>query len=50
MAKQVHLKQGEPVKNITLDWNQDNTYARGNYTIEIYNEGYKIGSGNINLR
>ncbi len=48
--KQVNLKQGQPVKNIVADWNQDSDYARGTYTIELYNEGYKIGSGSINLR
>ena len=50
IAKQISLKQGEPVQNITLDWNQDNSYARGDYTIEIYNEGYKIGSSRISLK
>lgn len=50
IAKQISLKQGQPVSNITADWKQDNTYARGSYKIEIYNEGYKVGSGSIGLR
>jgi hypothetical protein len=49
LAKQVSLKQGEPVRNVMVDWHQDNTYDRGTYNIEIYNEGYKIGAGSINL-
>ncbi len=50
ILKQISLKQGESVKNITVDWHQDNSYQKGSYTIEFYNEGFKIGSGNINLR
>jgi hypothetical protein len=49
LAKQVSLKQGEPVRNVVVDWHQDNSYDRGNYHIEIYNEGYKIGGGTISL-
>jgi septal ring factor EnvC (AmiA/AmiB activator) len=50
VLKQISLKQGEPVKNITVDWHQDNSYQKGNYTIEFYNEGFKIGNGNITLK
>ena len=50
VLKQISLKQSEPVKNITVDWHQTSGYQKGNYTIEFYNEGFKIGSGNINLR
>lgn len=50
MAKQIDLKQGEPVKNIVVDWHQNSDYERGTYSIELYNEGFKIGSGSINLR
>ena len=49
MAKQVSLKQGVPVKDIVVDWHQDSDYERGTYKIEIYNEGYKVGSGSIDL-
>jgi len=50
MAKQISLKQGEPVSDIIIDWHQDSDYDRGTYRIEIFNEGYKIGGGSINLR
>lgn len=50
ILKQISLRQVEPVKNIIVDWHQDNSYQKGSYTIEFYNEGFKIGSGNINLR
>ena len=48
--KQIFLKEGEPVKNVVVDWQKDKDYAAGNYTIEIYYEGYKIGSGNVQLK
>ncbi len=50
LLKQINLKQNEPVKNITADWTQSNSYVQGIYTIELYNEGFKIGSGNITLK
>ncbi len=50
LHKQIDLRQGEPVRDIVVDWHQDSDYARGNYTIEIYHDGFKIGSGGIDLR
>ena len=50
IVKSVPLTQGQPLKNITADWNQDGDYARGVYSIEIYSEGYKVGSGNVTLK
>jgi hypothetical protein len=50
VAKQISLKQGEPVSNVTVDWHQDSDYERGAYKIEIFNAGYQIGSGTTNLR
>lgn len=50
LAKQVSLKQGEPLRDITVDWHQDSDYERGTYQIEIYNAGYKIGNGSIDLK
>lgn len=50
VLKQISLKQGEPVQNISVDWKQNGDYARGSYKIELYNAGYKIGSGSVELR
>jgi hypothetical protein len=50
LAKQVSLKQGEPVSNVIVDWNQESNYERGDYKIEIFNEGYKIGGGSVHLK
>lgn len=50
LAKQVNLTQGQPVSNVTVDWHQGSNYQKGAYKIEIYNEGYKVGSGNVTLK
>lgn len=50
LAKQVSLRQGEPVKNVVVDWHQESNYNKGEYKIEIYNDGYKVGNGTINLK
>ena len=50
MSKQVNLGENQSVKDVVLDWNQDSDYLKGDYTIEIYHEGYKIGSGSVKLR
>lgn len=50
VVKGVPLTQGQPLKNIMADWKQDGDYKRGAYTIEIYSEGYKVGSGSVTLK
>lgn len=50
LVKQISLQQNQPVKNVTIDWNQDSDYKKGSYGIEIYNEGHKIGSGTVALK
>ena len=32
-------------KEVSFDWDQGGRYQTGDYTIEIYNNGYKIGEG-----
>ena len=46
----IALTQNQPVKDITVDWNQSGDYNKGTYTIEIYNEGYLVGSGTVTLK
>jgi outer membrane murein-binding lipoprotein Lpp len=50
MVKEIALVKEQPVKNLSLDWKQEGDYTPGNYMIEIYNEGFKIGSGNVTLK
>jgi len=41
---QVDYKQGEK-QQVDVEWKPDNTLQTGNYRIEIYNNGFKIGEG-----
>ena len=50
VVKGVPLTQGQPLKNVMVDWKQDGDYKKGSYTIEIYSEGYKVGSGAVTLK
>jgi len=50
VMKEIALTQNQPVKDVIIDWNQPGDYSKGNYTIEVYNEGYKVGSGSVTLK
>lgn len=50
VLKNIALTQNQPVKDVIVDWQQDGNYGKGKYNIEIYNEGYKVGSGSVDLR
>jgi hypothetical protein len=50
VVQNIALVQNQPVKDVSIDWNQDGDYVKGNYTIEVYSEGYKVGSGSVTLR
>jgi hypothetical protein len=50
LLKEIDLQTNQPVKDVTVDWHQDTEYAKGNYTIELYNDGYKVGSGTVSLK
>ena len=50
LVKSVPLTQGQPLKNVMADWKQEGDYAKGVYTIEIFSEGYKVGSGTVTLK
>jgi hypothetical protein len=41
---EVDYKQGERQK-VNVEWKQDTDFQTGNYRIEIYNNGFKIGEG-----
>lgn len=41
---QVYYEQGQKVP-ITIEWSQNNDFQTGNYKIEIFNNGFKIGEG-----
>ncbi|UAY50981.1 coiled-coil domain-containing protein [Ferruginibacter albus] len=41
----INYIQGAPHQIISFDWKQNTTFDPGNYRIEVYNNGFKIGEG-----
>ena len=50
VLKEIPLVTNEPVKDIEVEWKQDGDYKKGTYSIAIYNGGYKIGGGQVELK
>lgn len=50
MSHGVPLTYNQPLKNIIVDWKQNGDYEKGEYRIEIYNDGYDIGHGSVTLK
>lgn len=46
---QISYMQGQKVP-VTVEWSQNSDFQTGNYKIEIYNNGFKIGQGVVNFR
>lgn len=49
VKKSVDYVQGQ-VLPVEVTWKQNGKFTKGQYKIEIYNNGFKIGSGNVSLR
>lgn len=50
VLKEINLINNNPVKDIVAEWQQNDTYPKGVYKIELYNEGYEIGQAGMELR
>ncbi len=50
LQKQVMLNQNERARDVSIDWSQADEFEKGTYEIQIFNEGFLIGSGNVTLR
>lgn len=50
LAKSVYIEKGQNQQDVSVDWQQDSHFAKGTYLIELYNEGFRIGSGSVTLR
>ncbi len=50
VSKDVMLQTEQPVKDIYVDWQQSANYNKGDYTVEVYHQGYLIGKGEATLR
>lgn len=46
---QINYVQGEK-QPVNVEWSQNSTFQTGNYRIEIYNNGFKIGEGIRSLK
>ncbi|MDQ6757640.1 MAG: hypothetical protein M3004_11970, partial [Bacteroidota bacterium] len=46
---QVDYTQGEK-KTVTVEWKQNSEFQTGNYKIEVYNNGFKVGEGIRNFK
>jgi myosin heavy subunit len=51
VSKTIPYQQGQTSKNISLDWKPiDANFEKGEYQIEIYHSGYKIGGNSVALK
>lgn len=50
LSKQLQIEQNNEANDLIVDWNQDSDYQKGTYKIELYHNGYQIGSGNVTLK
>lgn len=50
LSKLIEVKKNTMVSDVVVDWNQDSDYQSGDYRIEIYHAGFKVGSGNVTLK
>jgi len=46
---QINYNQGER-QTVTIEWKQNSDFQTGNYRIEVYHNGFKIGEGVRNFR
>ena len=47
--KTVDIESGKPTA-VQIDWKQNSNFQKGNYKIEIYHNGFKIGQGTRELK
>lgn len=49
-TKIVPYRRGEKAYGVTLDWTPNSNFEKGNYHVDLYHMGYKIGSQQVSLR
>lgn len=50
LLKEVHLTKNQPLRNVTVEWAQADSFAKGIYVIELYNSGYLVGAQTVTLK
>jgi hypothetical protein len=46
----VDYVQGSPAQQVSFDWRQNTDFEPGDYKIQVYNNGFKIGQGVTHLK
>lgn len=49
-SKTVPYKKGEKVYGLSTEWKPNMDFVKGDYTVEVYHQGYKIGSEKVSLK
>jgi myosin heavy subunit len=50
VAKRINLEKGQKMSNVSVDWKQESQFEKGDYIINFYNLGYKVGTGSVKLK
>lgn len=50
LSKLIEVEKNSQVNDVIVDWNQDSDYKSGDYKIEIYQGGFRVGAGNVTLK
>ncbi|MBL7774321.1 MAG: hypothetical protein JNM95_15790 [Chitinophagaceae bacterium] len=50
VSKTVPYKKGEKVNGVSCEWKPLGNFTKGNYKVEVYHMGYKIGGEKVELR
>ena len=45
----VDYTQGQR-KSVSFDWKQNSDFQRGDYKVEVYQNGFKIGEGKVSFK
>ncbi|MCC7030419.1 MAG: hypothetical protein IT257_08945 [Chitinophagaceae bacterium] len=49
-TKIIPYRKGEKVQGITTEWRPNTNFEPGNYIVEVYHQGYKIGAQKVTLK
>ena len=48
--KAISFKTGERVSDVSIEWESNDSFQKGNYQIELYEKGYLIGNSTLTLK
>jgi hypothetical protein len=50
VKKEILVRKGKPVTDLNCTWKQNGPHEKGAYTVTVYNEGHRVGSGSVTLK